>query len=86
MPRDSAEPESQVPVWREAPARPAQSVDHQRIPRALSDRLRLGQGSLTRPEAAAVFRTDVAPVGGAAAVVDEAADHFSLARWRCASG
>jgi hypothetical protein len=61
VPRDSAKPKSQVPVWREGLAWSVLSVDYQRIPQALSDRLRLGQGPLTCQEMAAVFGMDVVP-------------------------
>jgi hypothetical protein len=80
MPCDSAELESQGHVWPEGRARPAQAVDHQRILQALADRLPLGQGPLTCQEPTVLFRMDVAPTGGAAAVVGEASGYARPAR------
>ncbi|WP_409468479.1 hypothetical protein [Streptomyces sp. HC307] len=65
-PRDAAKPKSQVPVWREGLAWSVLSVDHQRILQALADRVRLGQGPLTRQETAAQFGMDVVPARVAA--------------------
>lgn len=60
-PRDAAKPRSQVPVWRDGLSWSVLSVDYQRILTALADRARLGQGSLTCQEMAAVFGMDVVP-------------------------
>ena len=59
--RDVAKPKSPVPMWREGLAWSALSVDYQRILQTLADRVRLGQGSLTCQELAAVFGMDVVP-------------------------
>ncbi|MER6317416.1 hypothetical protein ABT237_27160 [Streptomyces sp. NPDC001581] len=59
--RDAANPKSQVSVWREEVASSVLSVDYQRILQAVADRVRLGQGTLTCQEMAAVFGMDVVP-------------------------
>ncbi len=53
--------EAAKPVWRAGLAWPALSVDYQRILQALSDRNRLGQGTLTCQEMAACFGLDAVP-------------------------
>ncbi|MGW3572522.1 hypothetical protein ACWDSL_53295 [Streptomyces sp. NPDC000941] len=58
---EAAKVKSQVPVWREGLAWSALSVDYQRILKALADRARLGQGSMTCQEMAALFGMDVVP-------------------------
>ncbi|HEY8981607.1 MAG TPA: hypothetical protein VIU15_18730 [Streptomyces sp.] len=60
-PRDAAKAKSQVPAWRQGLAWSVLSVDYQRILRALADRDRLRQGSLTCQEMAALFGMDVVP-------------------------
>ncbi|WP_086829121.1 hypothetical protein [Streptomyces sp. NRRL B-24572] len=60
-PTAAAKQKSQVPVWREGLARPALSVDYQRILQALADRVRLGQGPMTCQEMAVSFGMDVVP-------------------------
>ena len=61
-PRDvGAQPKPQVPVRRGELVWPPLSVGYRHIRQALADRLRLGQGSLTRQEMAAEFGLDVVP-------------------------
>ncbi|MFD5193186.1 hypothetical protein ACFWMU_34640 [Streptomyces sp. NPDC058357] len=61
VPRHSAKPKPQVPVWREGLAWSVLSVDCQRILQALSDRDRLHQGPLTCQEMAVMFGLDAVP-------------------------
>lgn len=48
-------------MWRDGLSWSVLSVDYQRILMVLADRARLGQGSLTCQEMAAVFGMDVVP-------------------------
>jgi hypothetical protein len=61
VPRQAAQPKSQVPVWREGLAWSVLSVDYQRILQALADRDRLHQGPLTCQELAVMFGLDAVP-------------------------
>ncbi len=57
----TAKQQSQVPVWRKGLAWSALSVGYQCILKTLGDRSRLGQGSRTCQEMAALFGMDVVP-------------------------
>ncbi|MEU3657992.1 hypothetical protein AB0E67_35700 [Streptomyces sp. NPDC032161] len=75
----AAKPKSQVPVWREGLARTALSADYQRVPSALADRVRLGQGPLTCQEMTSAFGMDVVPAKVEVAVEGEAPGRTGLA-------
>jgi hypothetical protein len=78
-PAEAAKSKTVVPVWRAGLAWSALSVDYQRILQALSDRNRLGQGTLTCQEMAACFGLD--PVPGKVEALRSKAKRLTARGW-----